>query len=213
MPWLACAKECADCHSGQDRDAGSVTVPKLSAHDGLECGECHGGLKTADDAKAQGKKVHGDKPRKAQCKACHADEVTAVGAATHGAKLKAVADQEAKTGPVAVCLLCHGNDVHAILSQNKPASPIHRSKVAATCLGCHAKVLPGATNYLTSVHGLAVAAGRTKAAVCTDCHGGHSIVHSSMPGSSVYHTNVPQTCGTCHPQELGEYNKSVHWEG
>ena len=54
------------------------------------------------------------------------------------------------------------------------------------------------TSYQASVHGRAVAAGNTQAAVCTDCHGVHDILNAGNPKSPIFKFNVPQTCGKCH---------------
>jgi len=52
--------------------------------------------------------------------------------------------------------------------------------------------------YWTSRHGLALTAGDTNVATCTDCHGSHDILAISNPDSRVYPTRVGETCGRCH---------------
>jgi len=52
--------------------------------------------------------------------------------------------------------------------------------------------------YWTSRHGIALAAGDTNVAVCTDCHGAHDIRAITNPSSRVYPTRVAETCAHCH---------------
>jgi formate dehydrogenase gamma subunit len=65
-------------------------------------------------------------------------------------------------------------------------------------------------SYEESVHAQAIARGNLRAAVCTDCHGGHDIRPASDVGSSIAKLNVPKTCGQCHPTEAAEFTASVH---
>jgi cytochrome b subunit of formate dehydrogenase len=97
----------------------------------------------------------------------------------------------------AVCSDCHGS--HAIVSGRNPRSPVHRSRVAATCGGCHSDVRDV---YVASVHGKANARGVDDAPSCTDCHGEHSILAPSEPMSLVNPSRVSAvTCGRCHADE------------
>ena len=52
--------------------------------------------------------------------------------------------------------------------------------------------------YRTSQHGLGLARGDTRVAVCTDCHGIHDILPASHPQSRVFSRQIPETCGQCH---------------
>ncbi len=52
--------------------------------------------------------------------------------------------------------------------------------------------------YWTSQHGIALAAGNERVATCVDCHGVHGIRRSTSPESSVYPTQVAETCRSCH---------------
>jgi len=65
-------------------------------------------------------------------------------------------------------------------------------------------------SYQESVHGKAVAAGSEKAAVCTDCHGGHEILAAGDPKSSIFKFNVPLTCAKCHESVKQEFMASIH---
>jgi formate-dependent nitrite reductase cytochrome c552 subunit len=58
---------------------------------------------------------------------------------------------------------------------------------------------------------------------CEKCHGGnpkvsrkeeaHQGVYDSMdPKSTVYYTNIPRLCGSCHKHEFNEFKMSVHYK-
>ncbi len=126
------------------------------------------------------------------------------------------------------CLACH-NDPGLIKTEDgKPVSVyindavFHKSAHSAlSCTDCHADVqsiphkpvlakpLCGSchtaeqTAYVQSIHGKAALAGSTAAARCNNCHGSpHAILPSSDPASTVYHSNIPNTCGNCHRQKF-----------
>jgi hypothetical protein len=78
--------------------------------------------------------------------------------------------------------------------------------------------------YRTSVHGKRLAAGDTKVAVCTDCHGVHDLKAPSDPRSTVNPVNVAKTCARCHAgadymkgysiptDQFAKYSTSVHYQ-
>ncbi len=65
-------------------------------------------------------------------------------------------------------------------------------------------------SYQDSVHGRAVEKGSQKAAVCTDCHGAHSILPASDARSPISRMSVPATCGKCHTEIENTFNQSIH---
>ncbi len=137
------------------------------------------------------------------------------------------------------CTSCHGGDASnddMTVSMGKKAGfrgHIERTQIPALCGKCHSD---GAymrgydpslrtdqlSQYATSIHGKLIAKGDANAAVCTDCHGLHNIVSPKDPRSSVYPTNVAQTCSQCHASaehmkpykipvnQFAEYQHSVH---
>jgi hypothetical protein len=139
------------------------------------------------------------------------------------------------------CTSCHGgnpntDDMDKAMSASAgfKGHP-ERKQVPAFCAGCHANAAymrgynPSLrtdqyAQYLTSVHGKLLAKGDDKVAVCIDCHGIHNILPPNDPRSSVYPTNVAQTCGRCHANaeymkaykiptnQLALYDTSVHHE-
>lgn len=170
---------------------------------------------------------------KNSCLDCHAkaDPPVHIDAAAYAASIHA---QKGIT-----CVTCHGGDPTSdeqdvAMSAEKGFRdfPV-RAKVPAFCAKCHSNAAymrgfnPSLrtdqySQYLTSIHGQRLAKGDTKVAVCVDCHGIHDIRPPNDPQSSVYPTNVAQTCGKCHANakymkpyniptnQLALYNTSVH---
>lgn len=191
---------CATCH-----EEPAAQVPK-SIHSILgaaACASCHG---KEHEVQAAAKIL----PQ--QCATCH-------DAAVHGYQLgvHAVARKDGdKQAPT--CTACHGSP-HRILAADDPQSPVHHSNIPATCGACHGQKFVMERvgentqefySYKESVHGRAVAAGSTKAAVCTDCHGVHEIRRASDDQSSIFKFNVPVTCAKCHESVKTEFMQSIH---
>ncbi len=65
-------------------------------------------------------------------------------------------------------------------------------------------------SYQESVHGRATEKGSQKAAVCTDCHGAHTILAANDAKSPIYKFNVPATCGKCHTDVNNTFMQSIH---
>jgi predicted CXXCH cytochrome family protein len=76
--------------------------------------------------------------------------------------------------------------------------------------------------YVTSMHGRLLLAGNEKVATCISCHGVHGIRAVSDALSSVYPSNVAETCANCHgnsdymrefripTDQHAKYKSSVH---
>jgi predicted CXXCH cytochrome family protein len=76
--------------------------------------------------------------------------------------------------------------------------------------------------YYTSVHGKLLQKGETRVATCISCHSVHGIRAISDPLSSVYASNVAETCAKCHASadymrgfgipsdQYPKYKQSVH---
>jgi hypothetical protein len=137
------------------------------------------------------------------------------------------------------CASCHGGDPtsddpdKAMSRKAGWKGKIERRQVPQLCGSCHSN--PGymrqfnpslrtdqLAQYHTSVHGKRWAAGDTKVAVCTDCHGVHDIRPPNDPQSTVYPVNVAHTCARCHADanymksysistdQYAQYSRSVH---
>jgi formate dehydrogenase gamma subunit len=196
MPAPAAAAEiknsaCMECHSDKTltktNAAGKevslfVDLAKLAAsvHKTNTCASCHADItaKHPDD----------NLPAKAPaCAKCHEKQSESYGASVHG-----LAVAKGQKGS-ATCSDCH--DGHTILPPTSPASPLHFSRLAETCGGCHDQA---AKDVEESVHGKAVAAGRREAPTCTDCHAEHKITGLKSSSSLQISADV---CSGCHSSE------------
>ncbi len=139
------------------------------------------------------------------------------------------------------CVGCHGGDPTAD-DPEEAMSPARgfrgtpeQTAIPALCGHCHADPafmkrfnpnLPTdqLAQYRTSVHGKRSAAGDTRVAVCSSCHGAHGIRRHTDPRSPVYPTHVVDTCAKCHADaslmasyglptdQVANYKESVHWK-
>ena len=137
------------------------------------------------------------------------------------------------------CNDCHGGDPNA---DTKEAAKDPRKgflgkpktqDIPAYCGKCHSdanlmkRFNPGLRvdqerEYYTSVHGQKLKGGETRAATCISCHSVHGIRAVSDPLSTVYPTNVAETCSKCHANadymrgfpipndQFAKYKTSVH---
>lgn len=106
-----------------------------------------------------------------------------------------------------VCTTCHGE--HGILRTDDPRANVSPILVAqATCAPCHESArlnekygIPSGrlASFVDSYHGLKSKAGDPTVANCASCHGGHRILPSTDPSSTIFPENLQTTCGTCHP--------------
>ncbi len=133
-------------------------------------------------------------------------------------------DSHAKNG--ISCEGCHGGDADLQFEEDMEAAMDvqkgyigipKRSDIPKLCAKCHSDAaymrgfnpnlaIDQYQQYLTSQHGLKLAKGDTKVAVCTDCHGIHNIQPANNSTSEVFPNNIPAMCGKCHSD--AEYMKS-----
>lgn len=206
---------CLGCHSTEGlqklRNGKPVSLQvqqepfEKSVHGVFECTACHSDA-TQIPHKAELKPV--------ECVTCHAATVQDYNGSIHGK-----ARSQGFTEP-ATCTSCHG-DIHRITSHADPVSPVSPKNVARTCAICHANaqlaekfripVVRPVESYSQSVHARAVAAGKN-GAVCTDCHGAHTIRPAIDPASQISPAHVPETCGQCHTNVLAAFRDSIHGE-
>ena len=192
--------QCASCHADQ------ATAAAKSIHAVLgetACASCHGNVHEIGAAA---------KLQPAKCAECHAEEIKEFVQSVHGRAAKA-GDPDAPT-----CTSCHG-PVHEIQASGEITSAVAKRNQPAACARCHADagflsrhkipVLHPVEQYLQSVHGRAVLAGKN-AATCSDCHGGHGIQPAWEAQSKVSHWNVVGTCAQCHKEIARQFNESVH---
>jgi len=192
--------QCASCHADQAADAAKSVHAALGE---TACASCHGNVHEIGAA---------TKAQPAKCSECHADEVKELAESIHGRAAKG-GDPDAPT-----CSSCHGS-VHQIQASGEATSAVAKRNQPAACAKCHANpgflsrhkspILRPVEQYLQSVHGRAVLAGKD-AATCADCHGIHGILPARDTRSRVSHWNVAETCGTCHKEIAKTFLESVH---
>jgi cytochrome b subunit of formate dehydrogenase len=190
---------CATCHSDQgEADARGVHgQARAKGNQGApDCAICHGDVHEVLAASSPDFRKHVPET----CGMCHTEISQQFQASVHG---KAVA-RGVLVAPL--CTDCHGE--HSILAPSNAASPVSRGHIRETCARCHGDVrlsqkfgLPSdrILSFDTSFHGLAAKAGSQTVANCASCHGVHNILPSSDPQSTVNPSNLPTTCGKCHP--------------
>jgi cytochrome b subunit of formate dehydrogenase len=176
-----------------------------SIHRAFECTSCHSDISEVP---------HKSELKPVQCETCHAASVKAYTESIH-AKTRAQGFKEPPT-----CTSCHG-DIHKLVPRSELSSPLHIKNIAKTCAVCHSDtamakkfripVVRPVEAYLQSVHARAVAAGKG-GAVCTDCHGAHTILPGNDASSQIARPKVPDTCGRCHADVLTAYRQSIHGE-
>ena len=189
---------CSICHQRQSETYGASVHGIAQAKgqkDAAGCADCHG---THDIVPPTSPASPLHFSRLAQtCGACHDQVAKDVEQSVHG-KAVAAGHREAPT-----CTDCHSE--HQITAL-KNSSSLQIS--ADVCSKCHASErlntkynLPPdrVKTFFDSYHGLAAQYGSTLAANCASCHGVHKILPSSDPASTIYKTNLVETCGKCHP--------------
>ncbi len=120
------------------------------------------------------------------------------------------------------CLMCHGdaaaqraNGSSVFVDAAKFSASVH-GQLELACTACHADLATGefphaeklqpaqcgachdASAFEASVHGRALAAGKSPAPTCASCHGSHDIRPTADPESRTYRLNVMRTCAACH---------------
>ncbi len=170
-----------------------------SGKHGAVCSSCHGShaILPPQDPRSQVNPVN----VAATCGHCHVEIAKAYEGSIHG---QAVAHgiREAPT-----CIDCHGE--HQIAAPHERGSPVSATNVPKmTCGRCHGDIrlaqkfgFPAeqVKSFEDSYHGLAMRTGSATVANCASCHGVHDVLPSSDERSLIHPTNLPKTCGKCHP--------------
>lgn len=113
------------------------------------------------------------------------------------------------------CDVCHGGNPYITSEDSMSEKYNFRGvptpfEIPELCGSCHSDVkmmkqynlrTDQWEEYKTSQHGILLAQGDPNVATCVSCHGTHEIRKKSDPLSSVFHTNVPETCAKCHANE------------
>lgn len=204
---------CFECHQDIQKVFRTSVHADVRENRALShCYQCHGEHRSRAPSDTT-LRVLNETPAEATCGSCHAESVARYNNSLHAYALATGSPRAPR------CESCHG--AHNILRVDDPASPIHRSNQVATCAKCHSQVgiahdpdirMPRSfENYLESTHGKLLVEGNEDVPVCVDCHGGHSILASSNPNSTIALLNIDQTCGTCHPEQQKDYRTSIHY--
>lgn len=212
------ANPCSDCHAdrslftdlGARADSLVVTEGSLSSsvHAGLGCTDCHADLAGVSDF------PHAEKLAPAGCGNCHEDVAREFATSWHG--------QEAarRHGDVVAptCGSCHGT--HDIRPASDSTSLVHPKNLPHTCAVCHSRLAEGAGTdvhlvdaygrYVGGIHAERINAGILGAATCNNCHGTHDLKRADDPASKVNKFNIPATCGQCHSETFGQYQRGIH---
>jgi len=208
--------QCLDCHGNPDfatTDSAGATVSLYvdttvfynSVHGGFDCTDCH------PDAASL---PHPDHLAPVDCGGCH-DDVAAT-YQYHGFK------KEVPGELFPDCHDCHGT--HDILAPSDPKSTANPNNLPHTCGRCHEDssivgqyhipMIEPVEIYETSVHSRLRGGDSGLVATCIDCHSkqgtAHVILAPSNPNSTIYHFNIPTTCGQCHEKISQEYTRGVH---
>ncbi|MBI5376206.1 MAG: cytochrome c3 family protein [Candidatus Schekmanbacteria bacterium] len=195
---------CIDCH---DIKAEKGDIPY--AHDGMECADCHQDIKFTEDPHSRSKLA----PLEI-CSGCHEKEAKDLNSSIHTGVMKG------KDVRPPDCVSCHGN--HKIFTMGNKGRDLLRAEIPKACAVCHSDLKFVAVTggvyskkvyveYNNSIHGQSIEKGVMAAAVCTDCHGSHSIKSPVEQDSTVSRVKVPETCGKCHYGILKQYVNSIHY--
>jgi len=205
------ADDCAGCHTDSGGDPPEVSTATLagSAHEDLDCTDCHTGIEELP---------HGDLPP-VNCGQCHDD--VAAEYVQHGRGHVGESDL------IPACKDCHGT--HHILPPDDPQSTVYPVNLPSTCGRCHedstlmdkAGLLAARKHlvqaYRSGIHGQSLGkpmSGLLHAPSCNDCHGvqqsGHQILPPNDPRASINYFNIANTCGNCHKDIADQYKLGIH---
>lgn len=188
---------CMDCHESGTDTLKAVNREGLakSPHKDLTCQDCHATVDGAPHTEA----MLADKPA---CANCHTDEGDAYEKCSHAKPDKVKGDHP-------TCVNCHSDtaDPHAV----RPVKTWSREDRALLCSSCHSQKdrmarygvdTEAVDSYNDSFHGKALLKFHyTKAAICSDCHGEHTVLPSSNPAAATNRANGDKVCSkpACHP--------------
>jgi cytochrome b subunit of formate dehydrogenase/DnaJ-class molecular chaperone len=190
------------------RRNGSLAIDQkayeASVHGSLPCTACHQDID---------KVPHLQKLKRVACSSCHPSVEEVYRESAHA---KALAGGQIEA---AACQDCHGS--HDIRPVKNRASRVYPTNLPKTCASCHSspdfprrramRYIRPFEAYTKSIHFRALKdRGLLISANCESCHGSHSIKPSTDPTSTIFRTNIPKTCSTCHLGVYRQYKDSIH---
>ena len=228
---------CLTCHDGKKgklevpgadgkaralRSVGGDKFAK-SVHANMQCVACH----TDITDKAEKANAHAKNPalalKKVDCAGCHTElweQTKKSGKSAERPRLGLVAENidaykksfhakpnsDDKTKPNASCDNCHDTHSFKVSAKGTPQHAEYRLEISKACgESCHSEQLE---TYATSVHGKEILDKKNaKAAVCSDCHGAHTVGNSS---GDQFKLAVSSQCGSCHEAQFSSYKSTYH---
>jgi cytochrome b subunit of formate dehydrogenase len=210
------APTCLQCHGNPSLSVTDLTGQRRSlyigaatfhgsVHGSFDCQVCHEGITSIPHAAVL---------PLVNCGKCHTD--VAASYQDHGGR----AETAGHLFPA--CWDCHGT--HDIRPGSDSLSRVYPANLPKTCGACHAHpaivgqyhipTIQPVAAFTASVHARTPAGGRQLAATCVDCHSatgtGHQILPPIDPRSTIFHFNIPRTCGRCHAAVARDYERSSH---
>ncbi|MBD3168610.1 MAG: hypothetical protein GF307_03935 [candidate division Zixibacteria bacterium] len=222
------ARSCAACHTGHQTDMASINN-RIFKEGGIfnQCSICHSEERHAKEHLAHGQtmlidpksgeqanctqchiyhyKLHGEDSvrtaaSKVDCVNCHGEVNRAYKNSIHW-KARAEGFEEAP-----YCTDCHGE-----ANILKTSEQFTAEGIIDLCASCHSnremmlgfRINPYVVEgYKDTYHGKIFETGtqEVKFAVCTNCHGSHSVLPPEDPESSVNRAHIVETCKQCHPR-------------
>ncbi len=209
------AVNCQSCHeiaAYEKSIHGRAIVTSLGEkpRPAAKCKDCHGTheILSPKDPDSLTNRIH----LASTCGKCHESEDQHFMKSAHGAALS----KGIKGAPT--CIDCHGE--HNVEETTSKDSKVYKTREAKVCLSCHLdnpdvrqRMGPSAgfiASYESSVHGVALASGNTRAATCSNCHGAHDMRKAGDVTSRVNKRNIVQTCSQCHADIAATFNESIH---
>ena len=204
---VASSESCRRCHFDKyTKTLDSVHYAILSQGNlsAPVCNDCHGAHGIAHISHT----VKGRVLTTQKCRKCHSQVYEMYSKSVHG---KALIDEQNQDVPI--CIDCH--TTHDI--QN-PLTLEYHERIPQMCGNCHAN--PSVVTkyglstdvlktYLADFHGVTLGFYKKQReklykparpiAVCTDCHGTHSITGTGSSNSPTVKANLMKRCQKCHP--------------
>lgn len=203
------SQACIECHEESEHDTVIAEDISHSAHDGLDCMDCHIDKNTSPHKEDPTFKVGCQ-----GCRTCHDKESSEY--ISHGR------ESYIECEDVPSCAACHGD--HDVLPSTVKHAKTHPVNLPNTCGKCHEDL--NLTKkyeilidhpieiYENSVHGKATKGGIYVAATCNDCHStdgtAHKIYSPGFQESSINHFNIHKTCGKCHKGVEQDFLEGIH---
>jgi predicted CXXCH cytochrome family protein len=207
---------CTDCHGAHDVEPAAAWTEETGV---TACVDCHVdvGVEQQDPqllANIVEDGLFARQPDNQYCLACHSQPGLTY-EFPNGDTLFLTIDEEgfhssvhvelneSESGPL-VCADCHEDYQYPHEPIQATTEREYHLEKYTLCNECHIEKYEAT---LDDSHGRALAEGNEEAAVCTDCHGAHSIQEPGNPP-----VRISTTCGECHVEIFDEYATSVHGE-